>query len=111
MEGSELARLVSHYSATVTLKRGKAEVLVLERGGRILTLQYDGLNLLWVNPNIKLVLETGGWNTGGLRLWISPERSFFYEKPAEFGGWFCPSGIDPAEFRLVKAGQESATVE
>ncbi len=111
MEGSELARLVSRYSAAATLKKGRAEVLILERGGRVLALQYDGINLLWVNPNIELVLETGGWNTGGLRLWISPERNFFYERPAEFGGWFCPRGIDPAEFRLVRVGQESATVE
>lgn len=75
------------------------------------TISIGGINPLWVNPSLEKVLETGGWNVGGLRLWISPERSFFYEKPEEFGGWFCPASLDPGAFKLTYAEPTSAVLE
>jgi len=106
-----LQELVSRYSAVAVLERGSTRALVLERGARLLALSVGGVNPLWVNPALEKVLETGGWNTGGLRLWISPERSFYYEKPEKFEGWFCPASLDPGAFKLVHAEPARAVLE
>ena len=107
----ELRKLVGKYSATAILEKGSTRALVFERGARLLALSVGGVNPLWVNPALEKVLETGGWNTGGLRLWISPERSFYYEKPETFEGWFCPVGVDPGNFKLVHAEPSRAVLE
>jgi len=106
-----LRELVSRYSAVAVLERGSTRALVLERGARLLALSVGGVNPLWVNPALEKVLETGSWNTGGLRLWISPERSFYYEKPEKFEGWFCPASLDPGVFKLVHAEPTRAVLE
>lgn len=104
MRLEELKGLVSRYSTAALMERGETRALVVERGARLLGLYVRGTNVLWVNPSLEGVLEKSGWNVGGLRLWISPERSFFYENPDRFEGWFCPATLDPGSFRIAYAG-------
>ena len=111
MRAYELASFLSRYSRVAVLERGRARIVVLERGGRVLGIFIDDLNVLWVNPDIGGVLDAGGWNVGGLRLWLSPERNFYYEEPEKFEGWRCPSTLDPAAYRVVRVGKREVTLE
>ena len=106
-----LKNVVSKYSAAAVMERGCTSALIVERGARLLGLFVKDVDLLWVNPDLESVLERGQWNTGGLRLWVSPERSFFYEDPERFEGWFCPASIDPGQYRIVLAGPTRVVVE
>jgi len=111
MRLEELRGLVSRYSATAVMELGRARALVLERGARLLGLYVGDVNLLWVNPEVAGVIERGAWNTGGLRLWFSPERAFFYERPETFEGWFCPASLDPGSFRIAYASPTRVVLE
>ena len=35
---------------------------------------------------------------GGERLWIAPERNFYYENPRDFEGFHVPAGMDPGNY-------------
>ncbi|MBD3392103.1 MAG: hypothetical protein GF418_08505 [Chitinivibrionales bacterium] len=88
----------------------RADTIVKETsGGRMLFTAYgarllgmwplaDGPNPLWVSKGIEASMASGQWMTGGERLWIAPERSFFYENPRDFEGFHVPAGIDPGEY-------------
>ena len=90
----------------------ESAAIVSKYGGRILGIFPTGdiYNMLWVNPNIKSELEAKNWNIGGDRYWISPERDFFYKNPENFEDWFCPSGLDPANFEIKGSSSSSCTV-
>ncbi|MCS7104234.1 MAG: hypothetical protein NZ954_01535 [Thermofilaceae archaeon] len=111
MGTGNVQKVLSRYTATVSLRRGGTEALIVERGARLLSLNINGVNPLWVNPSLEKVLSTSGWNTGGLRLWFSPERNFFYEKPEVFEGWFCPSSLDPGRFKLTYVDSSKAVLD
>ncbi|MEM2822723.1 MAG: DUF6786 family protein [Thermofilaceae archaeon] len=111
MKLEELKNIISRYTAAALLEKGGTRALVVERGARILGLYVNGVNLLWANPDLQLVLEKGSWNVGGLRLWFSPERAFFYEDPEKFEGWFCPASLDPGSFRITYAGPDRVVLE
>lgn len=100
-ELEELSNRIGEYAETVEIHSERASILVLLYGGRVLGVDIGKGNLLWVNPNIDDVLKKREWNTGGIRTWISPERTYFYDDPEEFKGWRCPKGIDPANFKIV----------
>lgn len=94
------------------LERGVARVLVSERGARVMGIFPGGsTNILWVNPRLREVLERGEWNMGGLRIWLSPERNFFYERPEAFEGWFCPPTIDPGSYKFTGSSRSQAELE
>lgn len=95
-----------------------AEVLVCERGGRILGI-FNGAesdNLLWTSPELAddaraaAFLKSEAWNIGGDRLWFGPElrysvgdRTRFWETlhtPEEIdpGCWYMDCLVDGVEF-------------
>ncbi|MBN1802308.1 MAG: hypothetical protein JW891_12425 [Candidatus Lokiarchaeota archaeon] len=88
-------------------------VIISEHGGRPLGFfpSIKEYSLLWINPNIRQLIEAGDIPLGGDRYWISPERSFFYENPFNFEGWSCPKGIDPANFKVLNSSNDSCIVE
>jgi hypothetical protein len=92
---------------------GGGSALVATRGARILGL-FPGKdpaahNALWTNEQIADLLAgkirdwegEGAGSIGGERLWVSPERSFYYRRPEAFGEWFAPLAMDPGNYRLV----------
>jgi len=91
---------------------GDSSALVSKYGGRILGIfpKKDINNLLWINPNIKEELVAKNWNIGGDRYWISPERDYFYKKPENFKDWYCPGGLDPANYDIIGSSSSSCTV-
>ncbi|NHJ22773.1 MAG: hypothetical protein EAX91_17650 [Candidatus Lokiarchaeota archaeon] len=89
-----------------------SSAIISEYGGRLLGFYPNNKNfsLLWINPEIQNVIKSGGWEIGGDRYWISPEREFFYEKPDSWEGWFCPHGLDPAYYEILAESTKSCTL-
>ncbi|MEJ2295203.1 MAG: hypothetical protein P8Y23_10590, partial [Candidatus Lokiarchaeota archaeon] len=87
-------------------------VTISEYGGRILGLfpKSDEINLLWVNPKIKEIIQSKERAIGGDRYWISPERDFFYKDPTTWSNWFCPPSLDPGNYEILAHDQHSCTV-
>jgi len=90
----------------------QGSVVISEYGGRPLGIfpKKDQFSLLWINPRLKERLQTHAWDIGGDRYWISPERDFFYKDPENWRDWFCPSGLDPANYELLGIKDRSCTV-
>jgi hypothetical protein len=68
-------------------------------GGRLLGMwpKKDN-NPLWIYPDLDEVMNSSQWLIGGERLWVAPERHFFYENPRDFEGFHVPAEIDPGEY-------------
>ena len=90
----------------------ESSVVISEYGGRPLAIfpRNDNYSLLWVAPDIKNRIEKRERTIGGDRYWISPERDFFYKNPEKFEGWFCPEGLDPANYEILISSNNSCTV-
>ncbi len=99
---SDLLNKIGKSTNIVEMEFGEASIIISIYGGRVLGVfpKRDCYNLLWTAPNIKDVIEKNEWNIGGDRFWISPERYFFYKKPETWEEWFCPEGLDPADYIL-----------
>jgi len=107
-----LAETLGRNTNITILEEDDGNIIVSEYGARIIGVFYsDSPNLLWVNPDLENVLKTRGWNIGGARVWISPERNFFYMKPASFEEWFCPEGLDPGNYRFIAEDQRMVSLE
>lgn len=108
----ELFSKVKRYTRAVLLKSRNGSLMVTEYGGRVLAVSIGGSpNLLWVNPGLETVMEKREFNVGGLRVWVAPERNFFYRNPKYFEDWFCPSELDPGGFRMVSLTDAAVTLE
>ncbi|MBD3343604.1 MAG: hypothetical protein GF401_00925 [Chitinivibrionales bacterium] len=96
----ELKDIASKHSSLSTLATDSGTILITEYGARILGLFPDNSlpNCLWVPEKIDSLMSSGNWLVGGERLWISPERNFYYENPRDFEGHKVPPGMDPGEF-------------
>ena len=105
----ELNNRLRNVQETVILEQDFAKFLILPHSGRIIGVSLNGDNLLWVNPNPRDTLMSDNWNIGGIRTWISPERNYFYRKPDTFEEWFCPVGIDPANYKIIS--KEDSTIK
>jgi len=109
----ELLSHVGNRTQLLELKlNDDSTVVVSKYGGRILGIfpKKDIYNMLWINPNIKQELAAKNWNIGGDRYWISPERDFFYKYPEQFEDWYCPTGLDPANYEIIGDSSSSCTV-
>jgi len=90
----------------------EASIVISEYGGRLLGMfpNKGCYNLLWLAPNIKEAIINRDWNIGGERYWISPERDFFYKNPESWEEWFCPNGLDPANYKIEAKSDDFCTV-
>jgi hypothetical protein len=100
----ELKEIAGKHSSVEILESASGAALVTSYGARILGLfpERSGTNLLWVDKDLGNLMSKESWMVGGERLWIAPERSFFYENPRDFEGHHVPAGLDPGNY--VKSG-------
>ncbi len=98
----KLQQRVAQRSHAQVVRSGTGAFLAVEQGARLLGLFPEpGLpNVLWVNAEIEALLARRDWFVGGERLWLAPERHFFYENPRDFEGFHVPSDIDPGNYQL-----------
>ena len=102
----KLVKTVNKYTKALFLEKDETKILLSEAGARILGITVDNSpNILWINPSLEEVLKKEEWNIGGLRVWVSPERNFFYKKPESFEEWFCPKGLDPNNYKVLETSK------
>jgi hypothetical protein len=72
-------------------------VVFTEFGARLLGLfpSLSDPNTLWVPEDIDQRIESNDWLSGGERLWIAPQRDYFFKNPLEFEGFHVSPNIDP----------------
>ncbi|MBD3316089.1 MAG: hypothetical protein GF344_09900 [Chitinivibrionales bacterium] len=99
----ELKEIVGRRSEIVIQESATGALLFSAYGGRLLGLypKRRGHNALWVYEGIEEAMSGQQWMIGGERLWIAPERDFFYENPRDFEGFHVPAGIDPGEYQKL----------
>ena len=98
----ELQNITEKHTRVIVKNSGTGKILVTEYGGRVFGLFPSSAlpNTLWVAPDLDDKLRTNDWLIGGDRLWIAPERHFYYENPRDFDGFHVPAGIDPGEYAV-----------
>lgn len=90
----------------------ESSIIISEFGGRPLGIfpSKDCYSLLWINQEIRKLIEARDRAIGGDRYWISPERDYFYKDPSNWKDWFCSPGLDPANYQLLADSEKSCTV-
>lgn len=90
-----------------------AAIIISEYGGRPLGIfpRRNTVNLLWVNSDLSNQISQRSRDIGGDRYWLSPERTFFYKNPELWEEWFCPKGLDPAHYKIVKRSDKSCVLK
>lgn len=97
---------------TLTLENEAGSTVVTEYGARILGIFVgERCNPLWVPRNLRELIGSKGRDIGGNRLWVSPERNFFYKNPHSFEEWFCQQALDPGNWRVESSSRSSVTLE
>ncbi|MDW8034017.1 MAG: hypothetical protein RMI79_03655 [Nitrososphaerota archaeon] len=108
----QLIDALKEVSRVVELRNNVGSVIVSEYGARILGVFIGGRqNPLWVSNKPQETIINKDWKIGGNRLWISPERNFFYKKPDEFEDWFCPTQLDPGDWKIIHSDARSVVLE
>lgn len=97
----QLKSIVEKYTDVIVSETESGKLLFSQHGARILGMYPDNDcdNVLWVNEELEKTLEEHHAMVGGERLWISPERNFYYENPRDFEGYHFPWEIDPGEYK------------
>ncbi len=96
----ELKTLTQRHTESYTRESKTGALVFSLYGARLLGLfpEKNGENLLWIYNRLEDSMKTGQWMVGGERLWISPERAFYYENPRDFEGFHVPASIDPGDY-------------
>jgi hypothetical protein len=111
-EKEKIVSALEGLARIAELKTDVGTVLVTEYGARILGVFMENKrNPFWVAKDLKDVVNRRDWNIGGNRIWISPERNFFYKKPKEFEEWFCQQSLDPGSWRIISWDERSVVLE
>jgi hypothetical protein len=95
---STLQGLSNYYELTSE----NASLIISEYGGRPLGIfpRKGIISLFWINPELKSIIKKQASGIGGDRYWLSPERNFFYKNLSKWEGWFCPTGLDLANYEI-----------
>jgi len=98
----DLHKAAQPHTQVITQQSQTGDLFFTAHGARLLGLfpNEDLPNVLWVHPQIDKILRENNWFTGGERLWIAPERDFYYASAQDFKGFHVPGSIDPGLWRL-----------
>ncbi len=103
----ELLTLAGRHTEVVTREVNGGILIFIQQGARLLGMypQSEGDNTLWLNMDLETNLAQHHTLVGGNRLWIAPEKNFFYENPRDFEGYHVPAEIDPGQYTTVDVGE------
>jgi hypothetical protein len=108
----KLLSALEGLTRTVVLEANMGSAIVTEYGARILGVFVgDRQNPFWVSKNLPGVISGREWNIGGNRLWVSPERRFYYRKPEGFEEWLCQSSLDPGGWSIASSSVKSVNLD
>lgn len=96
----EITNLVQNQTSTIVKHTNTGTLVFTEFGARLIGLfpsRYEP-NALWVAPDIQHRIKNRSWFTGGERLWIAPQRDFYFTNPVDFDGFIVSEEIDPGKF-------------
>lgn len=99
----EIIDCVGQKTGTVIKHTDTGSLVFTNFGARLLGLfpsRHDP-NTLWIAHNISDRITSNHWLTGGERLWIAPQRNFFFENPRDFDGFHVSPEIDPGLYNQV----------
>jgi hypothetical protein len=79
----------------------QGRMIVLEHGARVIGLfpSDDSTNALWVNPDFA-TLPISSWNSGGDRIWLSPEIEFNIPELAQSHSYEVQRSLDPGYYEF-----------
>lgn len=72
--------------------------------GRVLQVTLQGVPAFWTNP------AAPDWNVGGDRLWLGPERDWFWGDSTDLSDHVVPAAIDPGTWRLVSSSHTGVSL-
>jgi len=99
-------------SKVLELESKVGSVVISGYGARILGVFIGKRqNPFWISENPRETVAKKDWKIGGNRLWISPERNFFYKNPSGFEDWFCPTQLDPGGWKITYSNTRSVVLE
>jgi len=111
-EKEKIISALEGFTRIAELKTDVGTVLVTEYGARILgVFVKNKWNPLWVAENPRDVINGRDWRLGGNRLWLSPERNYYYRRPGDFEEWLCQPSLDPGNWRIISSREDSITLE
>lgn len=111
-EKEKIVSALEGLTRVVELKTNAGSVLITEYGARILgVFMGKRRNPFWVAEDLRDIINRLDWNIGGNRLWVSPERNFFYKNPEKFEEWFCQRSLDPGSWRIISCGNRNVILE
>ena len=93
----ELYKKIEKKTQAIRRKTATGATIFTEAGARLLGL-FPSTNLpntLWVADDIDKKIDSGDWLTGGERLWIAPQRDYFFTNPQDFDGFHVSAHLDP----------------
>ncbi len=103
ISSKELINIAEKFTDVITKETKSGLLIFIQHGARLLGMfpDHTGDNVLWVNPELETSLQENHALVGGERMWISPQRNFFYENPRDFEGFHIPSEVDPGQYQCI----------
>ncbi|NLG16127.1 MAG: hypothetical protein GX556_02215 [Fibrobacter sp.] len=97
---NEILEEVGELTSITVRQTGTGTLLFSEFGARLIGLfpSVSDYNLLWTAHDLKSKIDCNSWLTGGERLWLAPQRDFFFENPRDFEGFRVSPEIDPGVY-------------
>ncbi len=97
---NELCEKIGNKTKVIAKSTSCGTAVFSEAGARLIGLfpSTESANTLWVAENIDSRISSGDWQTGGERLWIAPQRDFFFTNPQKFEGFHVSSDLDPGSY-------------
>lgn len=104
LAAQQLVSITKKYTEVFVREDHTAIMVFMVQGGRCIGLYPCGelCNVLWTNPQYEDAVRMMQPDVGGDRLWIAPERKFFYENPRDFEGYHIPFEIDPGDYQFIE---------
>lgn len=99
----ELSDITRKHTTATVVDSGAGKLLFSEYGARLLGMFPDRTlpNVLWTHEELDAHMAKGSWLVGGERLWLSPERNYYYENPRDFEVHRVPAGLDPGNYHTT----------
>lgn len=101
---NQMLESVSNYTNTIVKNNQTGAAVFTEFGARLLGLfpsKFDP-NVLWISDNLEHEINNQSWLIGGERLWIAPQRDFYFKSTHDFDDFFVSPQIDPGQYRQMQ---------